>query len=66
MSMQAKSFLGQGLAEVVGEFEKDIIEETLKSTDSLSAAASMLKITRQALKYKIEKYDINYKYLLRM
>ena len=66
MSMRAKSFLGQGLAEVVGEFEKDIIEETLKSTDSLSAAASMLKITRQALKYKIEKYDINYKYLLRM
>ena len=50
----------------MGEFEKDIIEETLKSTDSLSAAASMLKITRQALKYKIEKYDINYKYLLRM
>ena len=51
---------------MVGEFEKDIIEEVLKDSESLSEASAVLKITRQALKYKIEKYGIDYKYFLRM
>ena len=65
-SLKTKNFVGDGLAQVVGEFEKDIIEEVLKDSESLSEASATLKITRQALKYKIEKYGIDYKYFLRM
>lgn len=52
-----------GLSQVVGAFEKEILIETLKETKTLSEAAVKLKITRQALKYKIEKYQIDYKTL---
>lgn len=56
---------GRGLPEMVGEYEKRIIEETLRNSRSLSEASSILKMTRQAVKYKIEKYGIDFKTLLR-
>ncbi len=55
-----------GLADLVSQYEKTIIEETLKNSDSLTAAASVLKMTRQAVKYKIEKYGIDYQKFLKM
>lgn len=55
---------GRGLSEMVGEYEKRIIEETLVRSHSLSEASSILKMTRQAVKYKIEKYGIDFKTLL--
>ena len=56
---------GKGLPEMVGEYEKKIIESTLRNSSSLSEASSILKMTRQAVKYKIEKYDIDFKKLLK-
>ncbi len=64
MQMQRKPAAGSSLAEVMAEYEKDIIIETLKSANSLTEAAAELKITRQALKYKMAKYDINYTNIL--
>lgn len=56
---------GKGLPEMVGEYEKKIIESTLRNSSSLSEASSILKMTRQAVKYKIEKYGIDFKKLLK-
>ncbi len=52
------------LAEMMNCYEKGILEKTLKGSDSLNQAAARLQITRQALKYKIEKLQIDYKALL--
>lgn len=62
--MQHRELIGDGLAEIVGEYEKSIIVETLKNVRTLSEAASELKITRQAIRYKIDKYDIDYRDIL--
>jgi len=56
---------GKSLTSMVNEYEKEIIQQTLRNSASLSQASSMLKMTRQAVKYKIEKYGIDYKRLLK-
>lgn len=56
---------GKSLTSMTNEYEKEIIQQTLRNSASLSQASSMLKMTRQAVKYKIEKYGIDYKRLLK-
>ena len=56
---------GKSLKSMMNEYEKEIIQQTLRNSASLSQASSMLKMTRQAVKYKIEKYGIDYKRLLK-
>ena len=56
---------GKSLTSMMNEYEKEIIQQTLRNSCSLSQASSMLKMTRQAVKYKIEKYGIDYKRLLK-
>lgn len=56
---------GKSLTSMTNEYEKEIIQQTLRNSRSLSEASSMLKMTRQAVKYKIEKYGIDYKRLLK-
>ena len=56
---------GKSLTSMMNEYEKEIIQQTLINSASLSQASSMLKMTRQAVKYKIEKYGIDYKRLLK-
>ena len=56
---------GKSLTSMMNEDEKEIIQQTLRNSASLSQASSMLKMTRQAVKYKIEKYGIDYKRLLK-
>ena len=53
-----------GLAERVDRYEAEIITETLRNNESLNETARQLKLTRQALKYKIDKYGIDYRNLL--
>ncbi len=53
------------LAEMMNRYEKEILEKTLKSAASLNQAAAKLQITRQALKYKIQKLRIDYQKLLK-
>lgn len=52
------------LAQMVDEYEKKIIVKVLKSSTSLNNASSKLGVTRQTLKYKIEKMHIDYRALL--
>ena len=56
---------GKSLTSMMNEYEKEIIQQTLRNSASLSQASSMLKMTRQTVKYKIEKYGIDYKRLLK-
>ena len=56
---------GKSLTSMMNEYEKEIIQQTLRNSASLSQASSMLKMTKQAVKYKIEKYGIDYKRLLK-
>lgn len=56
---------GKSLTSMMNEYEKEIIQQTLRKSGSLSQASSLLKMTRQAVKYKIEKYGIDYKRLLK-
>lgn len=46
------------LNQIVDNFEKDIIIKTLKNTKNVTIAAKKLKITRQSLQYKIDKYNL--------
>ncbi len=48
------------LQENVQAYEKSMIERALKNAASITDAARMLKISRQCLSYKIEKYNIKY------
>ena len=50
---------GKSLAEMTSDFEKEIIQTTLKDSRSISEAARKLRITKQGLCYKIQKYDID-------
>lgn len=50
---------GKSLAEMTSDFEKEIIQTTLKDSRSISEAAKKLRITKQGLCYKIQKYDID-------
>lgn len=49
----------RSLDEKVRDFEKKLILAALKENNSLSAAARALSITRQNLRYKLEKHGIN-------
>lgn len=42
----------------VEEYEKNLIEQVLKSSSNMADAAKRMKISRQRLKYKLEKYGI--------
>jgi arginine utilization regulatory protein len=46
------------LQEMVEDYERTIIENTLKSCGTLTDAANKLKLTKQALNYKLNKYKI--------
>ena len=46
------------LTERLEEYEKRLIIQAIDSTNSLTRAAEKLKITKQALNYKILKYGI--------
>ncbi|WLC90662.1 sigma-54 interaction domain-containing protein [Clostridium estertheticum] len=48
----------KSLSELVKSYEKDIIVYAIKNTGSVTEAAKMLKISRQALNYKLSKYNI--------
>ncbi|OAA85788.1 sigma-54 interaction domain-containing protein [Clostridium coskatii] len=49
----------KSLTELVQDYEKSIIQNAIKNTTSTTAAAKMLKISRQALNYKLSKYNID-------
>ena len=50
----------ENLPDLINEYEKEIIEETLEKTDgNITKAAKELGIKRQSLQYRIDKYDIN-------
>lgn len=50
----------QSLKEMVDDFEKDIIIKTLNESKNVTEAARKLKLTRQALQYKMERHQIEY------
>ena len=54
---------GMSLSDNVDAYEKKLLVDTLQQVRSISEASRVLKMTRQAIKYKIEKYDIDYKEL---
>jgi len=50
---------GKSLKEVVEDTERNIIEDTLKMTDgNITHTAEILKVPRQTLQYKINKYEL--------
>ena len=48
------------LADMTAEFEKEIIIDVLKNSRTLTEASAKVKITRQALRYKMNKYGIKW------
>lgn len=48
----------KSLTELVESYEKNIIEYAVKNAKNITEAAKMLKISRQALNYKLLKYNI--------
>lgn len=50
---------GMPLTAIVDNFEKEIIKEVCKKHTSTTEAAKELNITRQALNYKLQKYNIS-------
>jgi len=58
----SKTQIGDSLEALVGNFEKDLIVDALKSTKgNKSKSAAMLKTTERVLGYKTEKYGIDFK-----
>lgn len=51
---------GFSLSNVVEQYEKSLIESMLRSCASMAEAARKMKISRQRLKYKMEKYGLDY------
>lgn len=50
---------GKSLKEVIEDTERNIIEDTLKMTDgNITHTAELLKVPRQTLQYKINKYEL--------
>lgn len=59
VSMQLPCQTGElSLGEAVGQYEKSLIQHALKTTGSVAEAARMLKVSRQSLTYKMEKYQL--------
>ena len=55
----------KGLTAMVEEYEKSLLISVLKQVNSISEASRVLKMTRQAVKYKIEKYSIDYRSIMK-
>lgn len=51
---------GQSLKQMVDAYEKSIILQALSESKNVTEAARKLKLTRQALQYKMERHDIQY------
>lgn len=49
---------GRSLTEQVQAFERQLLQQALSQTPNLTAAAKLLKISRQNLSYKLEKYGL--------
>ncbi|WP_430516926.1 helix-turn-helix domain-containing protein [Clostridium cadaveris] len=49
------------LSNLVSDYEKKIITLVLNDSKNMADAAKKLKVSRQNLRYKIDKYNINYK-----
>lgn len=47
------------LSDMIEDYEKNIILKALETTDKLIDAAKLLNISRQSLRYKIDKYKIS-------
>ena len=47
------------LQEMVEQFERAIIDETIKNSSSYADTAKKLKLSKQALNYKLNKYSLN-------
>ena len=52
---------GLSLTEMVSNYEKKLIEEALNNSRNVTEAADKLHITKQALSYKLAKYELNFK-----
>ena len=48
------------LKEMMDEYEKQIISETLKRSKTMAEAAGKLKISRQNLRYKMKCYQLEH------
>ncbi len=48
----------RSLDEMVNDFEREIIVKTLLESKNMSQAAKKLKITRQSLRYKMDKFNL--------
>ena len=48
-----------GLQEAVRQYEKGLITHALEHSRTITEAAGKLKLTRQALQYKMMKYHLN-------
>lgn len=48
----------QSLKDFMSDVEKEIVKSALEKTNSMVGAAELLKISKQLLKYKVEKYDL--------
>ncbi|WPC40396.1 sigma-54 interaction domain-containing protein [Clostridium sp. JS66] len=48
----------KSLTELIENYEKDIIEYAMKNSHNITEAAKILKISRQALNYKLSKYNM--------
>lgn len=53
-----------GLAEMVASYEKEILLRTLTHSRSVAEAASKLKLSRQSMRYKLMKYQIDFNKLM--
>ena len=56
LNIKSKGFSLQGMVE---KFECEIIDETIKNSSSYADAAKKLKLSKQALNYKLNKYSLN-------
>lgn len=54
---------GLSLADMVANYEKALIQQALRTSQSVSEAADRLRITKQGLSYKMSKYGLNHKNL---
>lgn len=56
-----EKYIGKSLDEVIMNIEKQMIMKAIEeSRGNITKAASILKITRQRLHYKLSKYDIEF------
>ena len=59
VSDQGRSDDFRGLKERVEEYEKQLIQSALRSTENVQQAAQLLRISKQGMYYKMEKYGLS-------